>query len=238
MTPDFNGNDNDVEGLPLHGFRGHPAELEDPPEVPLGLTIAISRESGARGGTIGRRVAKALGWQVLDQEMLQFLSMTELSLLDVEAPLREKAQAWVDGQLSALSATSSLEQDLSVWSVTQVILYLAVNGNVVLIGRGAGFLLPTLTTLHARLVAPFQQRVSYISHWLRVTREEAEAQVALRDRQRGDFLKSMLNQDPENLNGYDAILSSGRLGEDLCVDLLVKAAKAKQEAIWPQRHRT
>ena len=56
---------------PLHGYRG--ADEEEPFErVPAGLTIAISREAGARGLTIGQRAGEKLGWEVYSQEMLEY----------------------------------------------------------------------------------------------------------------------------------------------------------------------
>ena len=57
---------------PLHGFQGDRGPAPDAPTVPASLTIAVSREAGARGGTIGRRVAKKLGWPIYDQEILEY----------------------------------------------------------------------------------------------------------------------------------------------------------------------
>ena len=50
--------------VPLHGFRGD-AEVA-PRAQPHGLTVAISREAGARGTTIANKVADILAWQVFD----------------------------------------------------------------------------------------------------------------------------------------------------------------------------
>ena len=49
---------------PQHGFRGDADAA--PPARPRGLTVAISREAGARGTTIARRVADILAWQAFD----------------------------------------------------------------------------------------------------------------------------------------------------------------------------
>ncbi|MCS7046740.1 MAG: cytidylate kinase-like family protein, partial [Gemmataceae bacterium] len=57
--------------LPLHGFRG---TAEAAPAFPRSLTIAISREAGARGGTIAKRAGEKLGWQVFTQELLEYIS--------------------------------------------------------------------------------------------------------------------------------------------------------------------
>src|SRR5690242_12897526 len=54
---------------PRHGFQGDRGA--PPPRTgPAAMTIAVSREAGARGGTIARRVGRKLGWQVYDQELL------------------------------------------------------------------------------------------------------------------------------------------------------------------------
>ena len=48
---------------------------------------------------------------------------------------------------------------------------------MVLIGRGAGFILPRETTLHVRMVAPLQERIAYMSQWLRLPVQEAAEKV-------------------------------------------------------------
>ena len=59
---------------PLHGYQGDrlpPVVLQ---QLPAALTVAISREAGARGGTIARRAGEKLGWQIYNQELLEYVS--------------------------------------------------------------------------------------------------------------------------------------------------------------------
>ena len=62
----------DLPRPPVHGFRG---DTPTPPPLshPSGLSVAISREAGARGATIARKVGELVGWQVFDQESLDYL---------------------------------------------------------------------------------------------------------------------------------------------------------------------
>ena len=64
--------DHDIPGPPLHGYRG--IESVGHFAGPRGMTVAVSRESGARGATIAHKVGAILGWQVFDQEMLDYLT--------------------------------------------------------------------------------------------------------------------------------------------------------------------
>jgi hypothetical protein len=212
---------------PRHGYRGagsaHPAR----PEIPAGLTIAVSREAGARGGTIGRRVGRKLGWQVYDQELLEYLIQEGTAQQALVEGLTEQARAWVESQLKGLLEGRRLEVNPPMVAFARLGLALGAAGQVVLIGRGAGFVLPRETTLHVRLVAPYGDRVAYMSQCLRLTHEEARERVRVRDALRAEYLASFLHRQPSDLTEYDMVLNTSSLGEDLCTELVVQAARAK-----------
>ena len=48
--------DSSTSGAPRHGFQGDRGKPPAVRRAPLGLTIAVSREAGARGASIARRV--------------------------------------------------------------------------------------------------------------------------------------------------------------------------------------
>src|SRR5437588_7039796 len=95
---------------PRHGFQGDRAPAPPPAEFPAALTVAVSREAGARGGTIGRRVARKLDWPVYDQELLEYMAQEAVvrqGLLDTLAPA---AAAWLDTRLNELLREQNLSQ--------------------------------------------------------------------------------------------------------------------------------
>ncbi|MBI1915529.1 MAG: cytidylate kinase-like family protein [Planctomycetes bacterium] len=212
---------------PRHGFQGDRAPPPPTPAVPAGLTIAISRETGARGGTIGRRVGRKLGWQVYDQELLEYLVQESAVQQGLRESLSPEASRWLDQQLQTHLATGRLDDNPSILSLARLSLTLGAQGRVVLIGRGAGFLLPRETTLHVRLVAPFEDRVAYMSQCLRLTLDEARERVRLRDARRSEYLSAYLHQPQGDVYGYDLILNTSSLGEDLSAELVTQAARAK-----------
>ena len=109
-------------------------------------------------------------------------------------------------------------------------LALGAQGEAIMLGRGAGLLLPAATTLNVRLVAPHADRVAYMSQWLRLTEEEAAEQVRSRDQRRADFLLTHFHQKAGDVHRYDMVLNTSLLGEECCADLIVHAAKAKMTA--------
>jgi cytidylate kinase len=215
------------EESPRHGYQGDRASVRAAaPAVPRSLTIAITREAGARGGTISRRVGKKLGWQVYDQEMLEYIAQEEAHIQETVDALTAVEAAWVDERTHTLGD----EEHPSVRNLARTILALGAQGEVVLVGRGAGFLLPAPTTLHVRIVAPLEDRIAYMSQWMRLTQEEAAEQVAQRDRRRTEFVTTHFHGQPDDVYRYDLLLNSSLLGEDLCVELIAHAARAKLAA--------
>src|SRR5262245_14358094 len=83
------------ESSPRHGFRGSTTRHGRRSEAPLGLSVAISREAGARGGTIGRLVGKRLGWQTYDKELLEFMAQDAIARQGLLGGLTPACVAWV-----------------------------------------------------------------------------------------------------------------------------------------------
>lgn len=212
---------------PLHGFQGDRAMPEPAPRLPAGLTLAISREAGSRGTTIARRAGQRLGWQVYDQETLEHAAQEELIREEIVAGLTAEQTAWAEQQLEELRAAQLLSDYPGVHDLARMILRLGARGEVVLVGRGAGFLLPAASTLHARIVAPLSDRIRYMSQWLRLSHEKAADQVRLRDTQRAEFLSTIFPRRPKDQYAYDLLVNSSLLGVEACADLIAAAAQAK-----------
>jgi hypothetical protein len=213
---------------PRHGFRG---EQRPPATIPSGLTIAVSREAGARGGSLGRRVARQLGWEVYGQDLLEYIARDATSRSELVQRLTAESAAWVEDRLQHLLRGQELSQNPGILNLARVILALATTGGVVIVGRGAGYVLPRETTLHVRVVAPVADRIAYLAQWLRLTVDEAAEQVRLRDSRRQEFLSTHFHQRSAEPHQFDLVLNSTSLGEELCADLILQAAKVKQEAL-------
>jgi cytidylate kinase len=210
---------------PQHGFRG--GARAGGAGVPVSLTVAVSRESGSRGGSIARRVGAKLGWQVYSRELLEYVAQEGADRQEILESLSPAAAAWVEGQMDGLLRAQNLSRHPSLLAMARMILALGATGEVVLVGRGAGYLLPRAATLHARIVAPLADRVAYMGQWLRLTEGEAAEQVRLRDRRRAEFLSTHFHREPADVYQYDLVLNSSLLGEELCAELIAQAARAK-----------
>jgi hypothetical protein len=215
---------------PLHGFQGDRGPTPSRPSIPASLTVAVSREAGARGGTIGKRVGKKLGWQVYDQELLEYTAQEGASR-HVLAHLPPAAARWADERLEILRGELNLTRNPNLADIARIILALGAQGEVILIGRGAGCILPAASTLHVRIVAPLADRVAYMSQYLRLPEREAAEQVMQRDKLREEFIQYHFHREPGQVHQFDLILNSSLLGEDVCAELIAQAARAKSASM-------
>lgn len=216
------------EAPPRHGFQGDRGASPRRLAAPRGLSIAVSRESGARGGTIARLVGQRLGWQVYDQELLEYLAQDPAARQSLSADLSPACADWVAARLDELERASRLEDD-HTRNLVRLLLELGANGEVVIIGRGASCVLPRQTTLNVRIIAPLPERIAYMGQWMRLSADEAADKVRSRDGRREEFLRTVFGRSPAELHQYDVVLNSSALGEEACADLIAQAARARWE---------
>jgi hypothetical protein len=229
LMEDVTASDPSREG-PRHGFRGYRAVRGRGP-YPSAVTVAISREAGSRGSSIGTRAGAKLGWPVYTQELLEYMAQEGTIQKEADAPLAPEAARWVDEQMERLLRQENISRHPSVLGLARVVLGLAVEGEIVLVGRGAGLVLPQESTLHARIIAPVPDRIAYLSQWLRLTTDEATQQLRQRDARRAEFLATHFHHQPTDLYQYDLILNSSLLGENVCAELIADAARSKMQSL-------
>jgi cytidylate kinase len=214
---------------PRHGFQGDRGAAPAMRWAPGGLAIAVTRECGARGGTIARRVARRLGWQVYDQELLEYMAQDAVVRQGLLEGLTPGAAGWIEARLGELGRGAGLED--AVANMARMVLALGAQGEVVLIGRGAGCILPARSTLNVRMVAPLPERIAYVSQWMRLSLTEAAEKVRSRDERRSEFLRVHFGRSAGDVHQYDMVLNSSLLGEEGCAELIAQAAHVRWTAL-------
>src|SRR3954463_16702547 len=128
--------------------------------------ITISRQYGSGGSEVAERVAKTLGWELLDNEVVDAvaarlgLSIEEVKAREERAPLLVErlssalamgSQEWVNPAASAKRPTDEEQLEHTKHKVEEAI----SPGSVVIVGRGAqSMLLSRQDSLHVFCYAP------------------------------------------------------------------------------------
>ncbi len=201
--------------------------------------ITISREYGSGGGEIAARLAKRLGWQLVDHEVVVQVAQHLGCSVEEAAAYDERAEGLVTRILNTLQVVPPptpvmVPVQLTIDSRTynearRRIIYGAVTaGNVVIVGRGAQVLLARKrNVLHVRVVAPLEQRVAYVMQREGLSQAQARARIQLKDRDRIRYLQAEHHQDPQDAHLYDLVVNTSVLDLDSVVDLICLALERK-----------
>ena len=189
----------------------------------IGPYVAISREAGAGGGQTARLLGEALGWNVLDRELIECLaekyhiSPAMLELVD------EKTTNWITEFFNNLVDPHSISQWQYVSRVTRMILMAAHTGKVIFVGRGAGFILPRKCGLYVRLIADLKYRVEQIMQRRHLTFKEAQDYVTRTDADRRALAKQYFHRDASDPHAYDMVINVERFGPQLAARQIADA---------------
>lgn len=187
------------------------------------FTIAISRQYGARGSQIARKIGEQLTWQVYDRNLVdEITSDAELQATLAET-VDERHKSWIVECFEAFAASPSLSDAAYVHRLVKVLLSLAADGECVIVGRGAGFRLPMETTLRVGLVAPLKDRTQRIASEQQTSKQEAASQIKKIDHERRMFVKNHFHKDPNELEHYDLVLNTSRFSDEQCASCVVDA---------------
>src|SRR5262245_29878590 len=159
--------------------------------------LTVSREFGAGGYEVAHRLAEALGWELLDRELLHQAAAVE-HLPDAELErLDEKAVSLAD------RFRLHPPHEKYLHGLREVARRAAARGNVVLVGRGTGHLIDdTSNILHLCLAAPREWRAHRMARKEGWTFELALARCAAEDRSREHFARYFFGEAPFQLARY------------------------------------
>jgi cytidylate kinase len=205
-------------------------EAAGPGGAPAGLTIAISRELGARGTTVGLAVGERLGWPVYDHELLELIAREQKLRLSLLESVDERRTSWIEECIEAFGEIPAVTDSAYARYLTETMLSLAAHGECVIVGRGAAQILPPASTLRVRLVAPLEDRIAWMSRERNLPKDVAARYVVETERDRVGFIRAHFQKDPTDPTGYDLLLNSSRFAVASCADVIIAALHQKAAA--------
>src|SRR3954471_17502127 len=211
----------------LFGGADEAGEPESTPRsVARFQNICISRETGAGGGAIARIVGQRLGWKVFDHELLEAIAhRMELPIDDVRA-FDELAPSVVQDWLLPLREEHYAPQEAYLDHLAKLIEAIGRAGESVLVGRGAGFMLPRETTLSIRIIAPLRVRALRLAERMGVSVRTARRAAKDLDRRRTQFDRTMHRMNSADPHNYDMVLDSYSMGLDITAEVIIRAVEA------------
>jgi cytidylate kinase len=201
-----------------------PAEALEP--VARFQNIFISREAGAGGGTIARLVGTRLNWKVYDHELLEAIAQGMHVPVDEARIYDELSPSVIQDWLLPLREEHYAPQEAYLDHLSKLVESIGRAGQSIIVGRGAGFLLPRETTLLVRVIAPLKARAQRLSDRMGVSHRTARRAARDLDSRSLKFARTMYRVDASDPHHYDLVLDSHTLGLSIAVEVIVRTVEA------------
>jgi cytidylate kinase len=188
--------------------------------------ITLSRLPGAGGGEFGHRLAERLDYAFFGIEIVDHIAretgLRKELVADVDEHVRGTIERYLDGFRSARFTESDYLRH-----VVRTVASLGERGAAVILGRGSVYILPPERALRVLLVAPRAHRLERTAKQEQLSREAAEARLAVLDAERREFLVHHFHRNPDAPEDYDLTLNLGTLSLDAGLDLCETALRAR-----------
>lgn len=191
--------------------------------------VTISRECGSGGTEIGRELAKQLGYDYVDKEL-------------IFKPLEKDGKQWAQsGKNIDVSCPTIWEQfDRSFREletlIEESIYEHAKKDNVVIKGRGGNYLLRDIPhALRIRIVAPMDVSVERVMAREKLNKEAATSLIQHTDHERSCYIHKVYHSDWSNPQDYDVLFDTSHLTFHEVIKMIVdiipdKDKKATEKA--------
>jgi len=231
--------------LPETSWNDDPLPLGIPPKDKV--VVTISRQFGSGGAEIGRIVAEKGGLLYVDQAIIGEVAK-RLGINEEQAARQDEQTVGEVGYiLEALRSSSPFSlhynnlfkptdlptqaQELAYLRLTQrVLLELATKGDVVIIGRGAQFLLHgAARTLHIYIFAPLDYRIEKVMNLYNLNRKNAIVAIERRDYEHNAYLGRYYGGNQHQPYLYHLLINTGLFTYELAANLIQQALPLVKE---------
>lgn len=191
--------------------------------------ITLCREYGAGGHSIGRRVAKELGIEFYDKDIIR-KSAEALGIDPAQLAAEEEEISRSEAFLRTITPMSYERKDSLFDTESEVILKLASQGPCLILGRCADAVLrgAGIPCLNVFLFADEEHRAKRVGELIH-SDNAAEIQRAMKktDQARRNYYTHYTGKTWGDHRNYQLSLDSGDLGYDACIRIICEAVKSE-----------
>ena len=191
--------------------------------------ITIARSYGSGGRNMGRLLAKELGYEYYDREILRIASdesgISEELFRQADEkqriPMFRIAREVYTGEVIPPDSDDFISNENLFRYQAKIIRELAATRNCVIVGRCANFILRGRdNVLNVFVTAPVVDCVRRVMETDGLNLEEAEKKIKKIDKRRADYFKYFTGRQWQDAALYDLCLNTGHMSEQKCVDIV------------------
>jgi cytidylate kinase len=189
--------------------------------------ITIARDPGSGGKLVGQAVAKQLGFTFYDHELIEEIAKSTNLRRNVLSHVDEKGRSALQDLIQGIINPNYVSDVTYFTQLCKVILSLAYQGNVVILGRGANFITPFAQGLHVRITAPKAVCIQRAIDFEGRSPVKAREVVEKIESDRREFVKQYFNKDIRRAHYYDLTINTTFYKPDEAAEIVLAAFKQK-----------
>jgi cytidylate kinase len=174
--------------------------------------VTVSRQHGAGGGDVARKLAEDLRLDLFDREIIQRIAESTHLSERVVSSLDEKHKELLTDWLAAISSRSYLSPAEYRYHLSRIVGAVAHHGGAVILGRGAHLILGQGEALRVLVVAPVQTRVLAVMNREGIAEREANRLILSIEADRKAFLMKHFHADFADPATFDLVVNTAVLG--------------------------
>ncbi len=187
------------------------------------FTVTISRQAGAGGSEIARILAKKTGMDLMAGQIIQHVAESSKMSTKVVETLDEKAMTTMESWVNSMFVSRHLWPSDYLKHLTRVIGTIGRHGNAIIVGRGAGYILPPETTFRIKVIAPLEYRIESMMRIRSLPRADAQKYIEKRDGDRIAYVRKYFQADAMDPLNYDLVINTEKVGIEGAVDTILIA---------------
>ncbi len=196
--------------------------------------VTVSRLLGSCGDEVAAKVAKRLGYGLVDTELIREVAKRSGVSVDKVRDYDEKYQSRVVEWLKNLITPKigkilaeeehKIDSESFIENVITILKGLAKGRKVVIVGRAGQFILQDVDhAFHIRIVAKKEYRISRIKDRYNVSEHAAKDIIKKSDNTRSHYIEHYFHVDWSDDKYYHLVINTSKLNIDEAVDLLTNA---------------
>ncbi len=203
--------------------------------------ITISRHFGAGGRTLGRRLAKRLGYFFGDDAVIEEIARkARVAPHSVESHERKIGSLISKVVTSAISGnyidrltgedSGYIDDNSYVEILSEVVTEFAKTDNVILLGRGGQYILKDFeNAYHILLVAEKKDRIKFMRTNYGMSEQAAAKAVEQGDKRRNNLYAMFARKGYDSPMRYHLSLNMSRIGMDKAAELVCSLLEEQQD---------
>lgn len=200
--------------------------------------ITISRQFGAGGKTLGKKVAEKLGYTFADDDIIQMVA----EAANVSPHWVESIEREAGGKLSRVVSSmvskrlvdrilkderGYIDERLYLDYLVVIIAQIAEEGDVVILGRGSQYILHDHPdAYHVLMINELENRVKFMMEQYDFSESRAAQIVNREEKRRINLYRKIGKTDYDNPSLYHLVLNMGRMNMQTAVKLVVDLVKS------------